>query len=149
MSRSEDVAKRRLWGLRLQRFERSQLTVASFCELERVSVATFYHWRKRLATNMSLADDEGGSLGNGASPKTVTREASEAAKEAGLSRGSFVPVKLLHRERVEVRLGNGVLVRLPAGDVDSLRLTLEVVARLSASGELQVAGRTSNCKEAG
>lgn len=148
MSRSEDVAKRRLWGLRFQRFERSRLTVARFCALERVSVPSFYHWRKRLAKGMSNAADEGGSAAAGAT-RTSTRTGAATGVGTDMSRGSFVPVKLLRRERLEVRLGNGVLVRLPAGDVDSLRLTLEVVARLSSRGELEVVGRLPSCGEAG
>jgi hypothetical protein len=63
-------------------------------------------------------------------------------------RSSFVPVELLQREPVEVRLGNGVRLRLPAGDLNSLRLTLEVVARLSSDSELKVVGRMSSCQEA-
>ena len=33
---------------RLRRFDRSELTVAEFCRLEGYSVASFYHWRRRL-----------------------------------------------------------------------------------------------------
>jgi hypothetical protein len=122
--------------------------VARFCALERVSVPSFYHWRKRLAIGMSDAADEGGSAAAGAT-RMSTRTGAAKGVGTDMSRGSFVPVKLLHRERVEVRLGKGVRLRLPAGDLDSLRLTLEVVARLSAGEELQMAGRSSNCKEAG
>jgi hypothetical protein len=83
MSRSEEVAKRRLWGLRFQRFERSQLTVARFCALERVSVPTFYHWRKRLTKEMSRADVEGGSMDYGAAT-----ERDEGSVREGEGRGS-------------------------------------------------------------
>ncbi|MFN9291652.1 MAG: IS66 family insertion sequence element accessory protein TnpA, partial [Planctomyces sp.] len=38
------------WVQRLERYAQSQLTVNEFCEWEGVSPATFYNWRKKLAT---------------------------------------------------------------------------------------------------
>ena len=35
------------WRKRFERFRRSGLTVARFCEGERVSVPSFYYWRKK------------------------------------------------------------------------------------------------------
>lgn len=43
-----DAGKHAEWGKRLGRFSSSGLTVARFCARERVSVASFYHWRKKL-----------------------------------------------------------------------------------------------------
>lgn len=37
-----------MWRERFERLSRSGLTVARFCARERVSVASFYHWRKKL-----------------------------------------------------------------------------------------------------
>ncbi len=48
MSRSFDPQKLAMWQGRLRRFSDSGLAVARFCARERVSVASFYHWRKRL-----------------------------------------------------------------------------------------------------
>ena len=48
MARRCDAGKPAEWGKRLARFSSSGLTVARFCARERVSVATFYHWRKKL-----------------------------------------------------------------------------------------------------
>ena len=48
MARSVDVVKLRLWGQRLRRFDRCNLTVAAFCQAEGVSPPSFYHWRKKL-----------------------------------------------------------------------------------------------------
>lgn len=36
------------WRDRLRRFDHSELTVAEFCRLEGYSVASFYHWRRKL-----------------------------------------------------------------------------------------------------
>lgn len=45
MSRPETVD---LWRQRLQRFYPSSMTVAQFCQLEGVSQASFYKWKKTL-----------------------------------------------------------------------------------------------------
>ena len=48
MARCSDAGKHAEWCERLERFSRSGFTVARFCGGERVSVASFYHWRKKL-----------------------------------------------------------------------------------------------------
>jgi hypothetical protein len=48
MVRRSDFEKRVEWDERLGRFSRCGLTVARFCRGERVSVASFYYWRKKL-----------------------------------------------------------------------------------------------------
>lgn len=48
MSRPSDPKKLAVWRERFERLSRSGLTVARFCARERVSVALFYHWRKKL-----------------------------------------------------------------------------------------------------
>ena len=48
MPRTADPATRHLWQQRLQRFSRSGLTVAAFCDCEGISAASFYAWRRRL-----------------------------------------------------------------------------------------------------
>ena len=45
MSRPETVE---LWRQRLQRFDPASMTVAEFCQLEGVSQASFYKWKKKL-----------------------------------------------------------------------------------------------------
>jgi hypothetical protein len=49
MPRSADPARRELWLARLQRYSQCDLTVAQFCRRERVSVPSFYHWKKKLS----------------------------------------------------------------------------------------------------
>jgi hypothetical protein len=48
MPRRPDVARHRLWQQRFQRFARSGLKVAAFCEREGISQPSFYAWRRRL-----------------------------------------------------------------------------------------------------
>lgn len=46
MARQVDQRKCSEWQQRLRRFEKSGLTVARFCARERVSVPTFWYWRR-------------------------------------------------------------------------------------------------------
>jgi hypothetical protein len=48
MSRSRDPHKLAVWRERFERFSSSELTMARFRARERISVASFYHWRKKL-----------------------------------------------------------------------------------------------------
>jgi len=48
MARRLDSEKRAEWRKRFEWFTRSGLTVARLCDGERVSVASFYYWRKKL-----------------------------------------------------------------------------------------------------
>ena len=86
-------SKQEVWRSRLRRFESSGMSVATFCRRERVSVPSFYQWRKRLAL-------ERGRKG----------------------RPLFVPVHVTQSAAVEIRLPNGTRDpraagprRIPAG----------------------------------
>jgi hypothetical protein len=62
MASREDLQKRRVWERRFQRFRSCGLTVAGFCQQERVSTQAFYYWAKRIAsvsvkTSLSNAQD--------------------------------------------------------------------------------------------
>jgi hypothetical protein len=48
MSRRSDPKKLGLWRERFKRFSSCGIAVGQFCSRERVSVASFYHWRKKL-----------------------------------------------------------------------------------------------------
>ena len=48
MFRSSGPTKLAEWRERLERFSSCGLAVARFCAQEHVSVASFYHWRKKL-----------------------------------------------------------------------------------------------------
>ena len=50
MVSGQDAQKRRAWEVRFGRFRASGLTVARFCEQERVSTHTFYYWAKRVGS---------------------------------------------------------------------------------------------------
>jgi len=105
MGRGVDAVKRAQWRRRLQRFERSDWTVAEFCLEEQVSPATFYYWKKRLA-----------AVGSDSHPP----------KEST----GFAMVRVVGTAGVTVRLPGGASVEIAAGDVESLRLVMETLVRL-------------------
>ena len=70
MASRRDVQKRQVWEARLARFRASGLTVARFCEQERVPVHAFYYWSRRI----------------GATPNT------SAARQAGRKPGGLLTV---------------------------------------------------------
>ena len=59
MASRQDVQKRRAWEVRLERFRASGLTVARFCEQERVSANTFYYWAKRVGSTSARTSSSG------------------------------------------------------------------------------------------
>ena len=75
------------WRDLIDRWKASGQSVAAFCAAHRVSQATFYSWRKRLATR--------------------TRSTTPPAP-------AFAPVRLVPDPTAEVVLPNGLIVRVPA-----------------------------------
>jgi transposase-like protein len=75
------------WRDLIDRWKASGQAVAAFCAAHRVSQATFYSWRKRLATQ--------------------TRCQTPPAP-------AFAPVRVVPDPTAEVILPNGLIVRVPA-----------------------------------
>lgn len=93
------------WMARLARFADSALTVAAFCDRERVSVSSFYYWK---------------------------RQCEDARPAASAATVPLLPVRLTtHATPVELLLPGGVVLRLgPGCDLDFVRAllgTLEVI----------------------
>lgn len=118
MGRSDLVSKQDLWLRRMQRFSQSRLTVAEFCDREDVSVAAFYQWRRKLVARVNQPD-----------AMARTQAGHPVPPSSGASNG-FVPVRVLASSTIEVRLHNGVVLTLPAGDLEVLRQTLLVVSQI-------------------
>jgi transposase len=98
LGRRPDPALRTLWQQRLDRFERSGLSVSTFCDREGVSIRSFYAWRRRLRS-ISPADADG--------PR-------------------FFPVTVLAAAPVEVVLPSGAVLRLTAGcDIAFVRVLVD------------------------
>jgi hypothetical protein len=115
MEWSRDPAPREIWSGRMRRYANSGLTVAAFCERERVSVPSFYYWRRKLGTG----DTAGGGTGR------MSRVGRAPQKR------DFVPIAIRNSAAVKMRLPNGAQLWLPGGDADLLS------AAIAAAGSLE------------
>lgn len=102
------------WRERLRRFDRSDLTVLEFCDLENVSTSNFYSWRRRLALE----------------PMPGRQPARSA------ERPLFVPVSVRSMAGVQIELPGGAIVRIPpAADEGLLRCCIRAAAELGHGAE--------------
>ena len=112
MSRPSDPKKLAVWRERLERFSSSGLGVAPFCARERVSMASFYPWRKK--------------LGHKGRRRRVTSR-----------RGAFQPVAVVPTESglvpgppaIRIQLPCGTRIEVGAEDLDVVRAVVAEVAR--------------------
>lgn len=121
MARMSDPVKAAQWRQRLERFGCSSASVARFCRREGVSIASFYHWRKKLAVKTRP-------------PATPRRRDPQACAFKPLSiTGASSPV-------VAVHLPGPARLEVPAGDHRTLRV---VVRELVRSGQSPPGGGAS------
>jgi len=111
MARSSDPTKVAAWRGRLQRFARSGLAVARFCVKERVSVASFYYWRKK--------------LGPQGRPQPVP-ECNDAFQQV-----MVVPAAA----GVSIRLPGGAQIEVGSERLDTVRAVIAAVARADRDAE--------------
>ncbi len=101
MARQGDWRKLAEWQRRLRRFEKSGLTVARFCTRERVSVPTFWYWRRKC---------DGGD----ASPQGAP--------------AAFKSVEVIGGRSVTLRFPAGAVLDIPEDRPDLVRIAIEAVA---------------------
>lgn len=106
-----------MWRERLRRFSKSGLSVARFCEREKVSPASFYQWRRKLAER-------------GAFQQVVLAESE--AKRDGDAEVGFVAIDFA-----------GVRVKVPADRVELVRAVVRELVRATGSDGIDSAGETS------
>ena len=104
MARQEDQRKFAEWQQRLRRFEKSGLTVAQFCARERVSVPTFWYWRRKCA-------------GVDASPLVTP--------------AAFKSVEVMGGRAVTLRFPAGAVLDIPEDRPDLVRVAIEAVAGIA------------------
>ena len=100
--------KAAVWGERLRRYEQSALTIVEFCQRERVSVPSFYQWRKRLAKSSTGPQRFAGRQVPAASP---------AFQQVMLTGGGLVTIEFLSGVRMEVPSLDVPLVRAVLADL--------------------------------
>lgn len=112
--RRPDPAVRALWQERLHRFEKSGLSAAAFCAQQRLSLPSFYAWRRRLRQ---------------ATPDPAP------APTAAQTAPRFLPVRVLPApaaSAVELVLPQGVVLRLvPGCDLAFVRSVVQSLGGVS------------------
>ena len=119
----QDVEKRRAWEVRFERFQASGLSVARFCEQERVSVHTFYYWAKRVGS--SSARPSTSAAGN--PPRRSRPSVNLAATAGGIT--STALVRFSWNSGVEVSVYSSRRRIVPA--------VFEVLSAFHGGGRLQ------------
>ena len=107
MGRKQSESAEVVWRDRLARFDKSNLNVKQFCHQEGVSNPSFYKWRTRLMRGQRGAKIVGESRGKQAKAMTP-----------------FVPVSVSCSSLAEIEFPNGVRIRVPATNVEALRVAL-------------------------
>jgi len=119
MKRGPNPAKVQQWTERLERFQRSGLTVTEFCSREGVSTPSFYFWKKRL--HDSPKSRRQGRPAIGRSPHT-TKPPGSAASGNGRNGSPFQAVHVTASPRSDecltVRLRGGVELVMGLHDGD-------------------------------
>jgi len=123
MGRRADGGKRVEWVDRFRQYEKSELTVAEFCDWAGVSVATFYNWRRKMADGLQALE-----------PQTHMPSLPSIGKSV------FLPVRVFSQSDpaspippIEIQLSNGVRILVPLGEAATLSHTLSDVL-IAAAG---------------
>jgi len=114
----QDVEKRRAWEVRFERFRASGLSVARFCEQERVSAHTFYYWAKRVGSNSARPCTS--AAGN---PPRRSRPSVKPAATTG---------RIANVALVRFSLNAGVEVSVPADCLSVIRCLAECLQHTGA-----------------
>ena len=114
----QDVEKRRAWEVRFERFRASGLTIARFCEQERVSVSRFYYWAKRVGANSARPSSSG--AGN------ALRRSRPSVKPAATTG------RITNAALVRFSWNAGVEVSVPADCLDVIRCLAECLQHTRA-----------------
>ena len=122
MARGGDSAKRQVWSERLERFARSEMTAAAFCQAEKVSLPSFYQWRRKLTTPNSC-------------------EPAQERRSAGQAPRTFVQLIPTAGTAaiVEIQLPNGARISLPSDDRQLLVAVITAAGQVPGAGDKQSA----------
>ncbi len=111
-----------MWRGRFLRFDDGGRTVAEFCLAEGTSTASFYAWRRKLATPHPTTQDR--------SPQKKKRQKKRQKKrprEKPAGRGAFEPLTIA-AAAVVIRLPGGTLIEVPAHSERALRVIVSQLA---------------------
>jgi hypothetical protein len=128
MARNVDQTLWEAWQRRISKQRQSGLSIAEFCRKEGISQGSFHAWKRKLERRDWAAPSPPGST----APKGQQFGADEgpAGKPDAPAAAGFVQVPLVvagSREWVELVLGDGTLVRVPAHQTTALTTILRAL----------------------
>ena len=125
MASRQDVQKRRAWEVRFGRFRASGLTVARFCEQERVSSHAFYYWAKRVRSASRRTSSSTSDIAS----RRIRQSVQHTPAAVGNSNAALV----------RFHWNGAVVVSIPADCLDAIRCLAECLqhARAENSGAFQ------------
>lgn len=129
MARRADLDLAAAWRWRLERFERSTLSIARFCFAEGVSEASFYQWRRKLAAGAA---------------KQANERSKECRRETP-SPATFAPVRLIGGASVTAHLPGGTRLEIPLGDEAAARAAIEMLMEADAQRAVSKAQGGAAC----
>lgn len=116
MGRKQNQSAEAVWRDRLARYQQSNVSIPEFCREEGVSNPSFYKWRKRLQA---------------AEAKSVSRSPNTVVTEP------FVPVNVSASTLyAELELPNGVRIRVPASNAQTLRVVILTAYEVAREGSV-------------
>ena len=104
MGRRANQTKALEWQERLRRYEGCNLTVARFCARERVTVPTFWYWRRKFADSLAAAES---------------------------SAPAFAPIEVIETRGLTLRFPVGAVLEIPEDRPDLMRLAIEALSGAS------------------
>ncbi len=120
MERKRSQSAEVVWRDRLVRFRECDLTVKEFCRREGVSSPCFYQWRRRI-TGVRRDATRGRRSGDEV-PRTARPQTFVPVRVSRSGSGNSIGVA--DSLVAEVALPNGVCIRVPAADVEALRVAI-------------------------
>ena len=126
MANRENERKRSEWAERLTRHRASGLTVARFCDQQRVSVNTFYYWSQRVGAVAASSAAQRAQVST--FPKAVSSGARALGKRGPQSRAESATSGARNGE-VRFFIDAAVEAAVPAECLDAIRCLVECLAR--------------------
>ena len=114
--RARGAEKELFWRGEVEGQAASGLSVRAWCQQRGLSEPSFYHWRAELKRRTPVT-------------KFSSAPAAQRARPAkSTAATSFVPVRLTtSTSQVEFALASGLVIRVPAQELEALRAVLEIV----------------------
>ena len=111
-----------LWRDRVERQQRSGMSILEYCRREGVSAGNFHAWKRRLDVSRSSGETKSKMHGQ------------QRASHGSAPRGGFVQFPLSVDTPIEVRFADGTKVHLPAENLAALAVTLKTLQASQREG---------------